>query len=61
MRPYLETIHHKTKRSGGVAQGVGPEFKPSTTKKKVMLQQKSSVQILCTIYDLLDYNISSNF
>jgi hypothetical protein len=22
------------KRAGGVAQGVGPEFKPSTTKKK---------------------------
>jgi hypothetical protein len=25
-RPYLERTHHK-KRAGGVAQGVGPEFK----------------------------------
>jgi hypothetical protein len=26
-RPYLENTHHN-KRAGGVAQGVGPEFKP---------------------------------
>jgi hypothetical protein len=26
-----------TKRAGGVAQGVGPEFKPSTTKNKKSL------------------------
>jgi hypothetical protein len=27
VRPYLEKIHRK-KRAGGVAQGLGPEFKP---------------------------------
>jgi hypothetical protein len=32
-RPFLEKIHHK-KRAGGVAQGVGPEFKPQYHKKK---------------------------
>jgi hypothetical protein len=33
MRPYLEKTHHK-KRTGGVAQDVGPEFKPQYSKKK---------------------------
>jgi hypothetical protein len=33
MRPYLEKTHHK-KRADGVAQGVGPEFKPQYQKKK---------------------------
>jgi hypothetical protein len=32
-RLYLKKTHHK-KRAGGVAQGVGPEFKPSIKKKK---------------------------
>jgi hypothetical protein len=32
MRPYLEKTLHK--RAGGVAQGVGPEFKPQYRKKK---------------------------
>jgi hypothetical protein len=32
MKPYLGKTHHK-KRAGGVAQGVGPEFKPSITNK----------------------------
>jgi hypothetical protein len=33
-RPCLEKAHHK-KMAGGVAQGVGPEFKsPITAKKK---------------------------
>jgi hypothetical protein len=31
MRPYLEKFHHK-KNAGGVAQGVGPEFKPQYHK-----------------------------
>jgi hypothetical protein len=31
--PYLEKTHHQ-KWAPGVAGGVGPEFKPSTTKKK---------------------------
>jgi hypothetical protein len=33
MRPCLEKYHHK-KRAGGVAQGVGPEFKPQYHQKK---------------------------
>jgi hypothetical protein len=33
LRPYLEK-NTSQKRASGVAQGVGPEFKPSTTKKK---------------------------
>jgi hypothetical protein len=33
MRPYLENTHHK-KRAGGVAQGIGPKFKPQYCKKK---------------------------
>jgi hypothetical protein len=32
-RPYLKKTHHK-KRSGGVAPGVDPEFKPQYRKKK---------------------------
>jgi hypothetical protein len=32
MKPYLEKTPHK-KRTGGVAQGVGPEFKPQYHKK----------------------------
>jgi hypothetical protein len=38
MRPYLEKTHHihaHTKRTGKVAQGLGPEFKtPVTTTMK---------------------------
>jgi hypothetical protein len=30
-RPYLKKSHHK-KRVGGMAQGIGPEFKPTTAK-----------------------------
>jgi hypothetical protein len=33
MRPYLENTIMK-KRAGGVAQGVGPEFKSQYSKKK---------------------------
>jgi hypothetical protein len=33
MRPYLEKKHHKN-RAGGVAQGVGPEFKPQQLKER---------------------------
>jgi hypothetical protein len=33
VRPYLENTHHK-KRTGGVAQAVGPEFKPQSQKNK---------------------------
>jgi hypothetical protein len=34
MRPYLKKTLHKKDRSGGVAQGEGPEFKPQYHKKK---------------------------
>jgi hypothetical protein len=34
MRPYLEKNPSQTRRTGGVAQGIGPEFKPSTEKEK---------------------------
>jgi hypothetical protein len=37
MRPYLKKKKKtltKKERSGGVAQGVGPEFKPQYCKKK---------------------------
>jgi hypothetical protein len=37
VRPYLEKTHHK-KRAGGVAQGVGPEFKLQYHKKKYVPQ-----------------------
>jgi hypothetical protein len=33
VRPYLEK-NPSQKRAGGVAQGVGPEFKPQYCKKK---------------------------
>jgi hypothetical protein len=32
VRPYLEKTLHK--KAGGVAQGVGPEFKPHSNAKK---------------------------
>jgi hypothetical protein len=34
MKSYLEKKNPSQRKSGGVAQGVGPKFKPSTTKKK---------------------------
>jgi hypothetical protein len=34
MRSYLNKTHPKKKRTGGVAQGEGPEFKPQYHKKK---------------------------
>jgi hypothetical protein len=37
--PYLKTTHHK-KRTGEVAQGVGPEFKPWYSKKKKKKKNK---------------------
>jgi hypothetical protein len=33
VRPYLKKTHHQ-KRAGGVAEGVGLEFKPQYYKKK---------------------------
>jgi hypothetical protein len=39
MRPYLEKDYHR-KIAGGVAQGIVPEFKPSTAKKKKKRKKK---------------------
>jgi hypothetical protein len=35
LRAYLKKTHHKN-RTGGVAQCVGPEFKPQHHKKKIL-------------------------
>jgi hypothetical protein len=46
-RPYLEKNPHKN-RAGGVAQGVGPEFKPEycqKKKKKKVLIRKDWVRV----------------
>jgi hypothetical protein len=40
MRPYLENTEHK-KRTGGVAQGEGPEFK-TQYHKKIKIKNKAS-------------------
>jgi hypothetical protein len=40
MRCYLKKTHHK-KRVGGVAQDVGPEFKPQYHKKKKKIRKLS--------------------
>jgi hypothetical protein len=39
-RPYLKIIYHK-KRAGGVAHGIGPEFKPQHRKKKKKKKKKN--------------------
>jgi hypothetical protein len=36
VRPYLKKKKKSQKRAGGMAQGVGPEFKPQLLKKKIM-------------------------
>jgi hypothetical protein len=46
-RPFLEKIHHK-KRAGGVAQGVGPEFKPQYHKKKKKQPTSTHSNISCS-------------
>jgi hypothetical protein len=45
-RPYLEKTLHK-KRVGGVAQGVGPEFKSQDCKKKKKEKKKDDLFINC--------------
>jgi hypothetical protein len=55
MRPCLENTHHKN-RAGGVAQVVGPEFKPQYCKKK----KKIPKGIKYCIKFLLSFNIASN-
>jgi hypothetical protein len=39
MKPYHDKILHK-KKAGGVAQGVGPEFKPQCHKKEEEEEEK---------------------
>jgi hypothetical protein len=41
MRPYLEK-NPSQKRAGGVAQGVGPEFKPQYCQEKQKKATKNS-------------------
>jgi hypothetical protein len=41
-RPYLKNTHHK-KRAGGVAQSVGPEFKPQYHKTQTN-KQKTTIR-----------------
>jgi hypothetical protein len=44
---YLEK-HRSQKRAGGVAQGVGPEFKPQYSKKKKKKERKKKkLQSMC--------------
>jgi hypothetical protein len=50
MKPYLENTN--TKRAGGVAQGVGPEFKPWYCKNKqknlsLAIQRTNKILISC--------------
>jgi hypothetical protein len=65
VRPYLKKNLHK-KRAGGVAQGVGPEFKPQYWKKKVIFSAECffSVNIfvrrLCLLILLLSFLPSWN-
>jgi hypothetical protein len=42
MQLYLEK-NSSQKRAGGVAQGVGPKFKPQYKKKRVSLKKKNSL------------------
>jgi hypothetical protein len=58
MRHYLEkpiTIKKKKKKVGGVAKGVGPEFKPQycKKKKKYNLKRNYSTLICWNIYNNL--------
>jgi hypothetical protein len=38
-RPYLKKKKNHKKRTGGVAQGVGPEFKPQYWRKEIKNDQ----------------------
>jgi hypothetical protein len=48
VRSYLEKSHHK-KRAGGVAQSVGPEFKPQNRKTNKQTK-KTHLIIFITLY-----------
>jgi hypothetical protein len=49
VRPYLENTHHK-KGAGGVAQIVGPEFKPQYGNRKKKERKKESCLFFINIY-----------
>jgi hypothetical protein len=44
LRPYLEKALHK--RAGGMAQGVGPEFKPQYPKIKIKKKRAGGVAVM---------------
>jgi hypothetical protein len=51
-----ETLSRKNssqKRAGGVAQGVGPEFKPSTAKKKEKLCILLRIHIALCLHSII--------
>jgi hypothetical protein len=53
VRPYFEKNHHAHKKSsGGVAQGIGPEFKPQFCTKKKKKEKKRKQKSLYGIWNL---------
>jgi hypothetical protein len=54
VRPYLEKTLYPPKKgvwgAGGVAQGVGPEFNPSTTKKNKKKKVYKRNRVIPNIY-----------
>jgi hypothetical protein len=48
VRPYLKNTRHK-KKAGGVAQGIGLEYKPQYQKKK---KKNSGVQTLSMQFNM---------
>jgi hypothetical protein len=52
LRPYLKKKKkiNNNKRAGGVAQGVGPDFKPSTTKKQKKVNMFILIGPLHSVY-----------
>jgi hypothetical protein len=60
MRPYLKKAITKQKRAGGVAQGVGPEFKSQyrIKKQKDSSGKKDRSHVLCRRSALLDMEVN---
>jgi hypothetical protein len=55
VRPYLKKNSSKETGAGGVAQGVGPEFKPQYRKKKISVNVFWNIncfQIDCKLADV---------
>jgi hypothetical protein len=53
VRPYLENTQHK-KSAGGVAQSVGPEFKPLYCKKKKKEREREKKNVRQESHKQLD-------